>query len=664
LYGSKSAIVISKTISTIRDISGYLTTAEYIMSFGPKSPDITKTNIFRFMKKYDINSYDELLEKSTQDIDWYWNAVNEDLGLRWFGSYDKVVDISPKNSNRDSRWFVNGKCNIIHNAIDRNLKYCPGKIAYIFENENGFVTKVTYEELNMHVNAVAAALKSLGLRKGDVIGIYLPMIPEAIYCILACSKIGAIHNVIFSGFGSYALQSRLTDSNAKILITSNKMIRRGRIIDLENKWLKAVEKSKVTTIISVDGFEPHSDNRLIGYSELLQCTREASCDTEIMDSEDPLFILYTSGTTGIPKGTVHVHGGFMVVSAQQTAYTIDMTKRDVLFWYADIGWITCQTWVIYGSPIVGGTAVIYDGVLTYPTPYKWCELIDKHRVSIFGIAPTAIRQFMREDKFVNNFAFSSLRILTTTGEPIDEKTWLWYRKNVGKDSCSIINLSGGTEIGGAIVSSSMFMPDRPCSVGKPLPGFDAAVLDEFGNDTNQGCLVIRKPWPSMTRGILNDNKRFIDTYWSKYPNIWHHGDIVYIDTDGFWYILGRDDDVIKVSGHRIGSFEIENAIMRHNAVSECIVTAVPDDISGQSILAYVILKNRTSDQSLLRNEIISQVENTIGKFACPRFVKFVEDFPRTKTGKLLRRIVKLKMNGDLNSQDLASVDNPESIIEL
>jgi acetyl-CoA synthetase len=248
---------------------------------------------------------------------------------------------------------VNGKCNIINNAIDRNLKYCTGKIAYILENEDGFVTKVTYEQLNMHVNAIAAALKSFGLRKGDVIGIYLPMIPEAIYCILACSKIGAIHTVIFSGFGSYALQSRLTDSNAKILITSNKMIRRGRIIDLENTWLKAVEKSKVTTIISVDGFEPHSDNRLIGYSELLQCTRETSCDTEIMDSEDPLFILYTSGTTGIPKGTVHVHGGFMVVSAQQTAYTIDMTKRDVLFWYADIGWITCQTWVIYGSPIVG-----------------------------------------------------------------------------------------------------------------------------------------------------------------------------------------------------------------------------------------------------------------------------------------------------------------------
>jgi acetyl-CoA synthetase len=634
------------------------------MNHESTSPDYSKTNIFRFMKKHGINSYDQLLKKSTQDIEWYWNAVIEDLDLRWYSSYDKVIGTGTCGGNMDSRWFVNGKCNIVDNAIDKNLEQCSNKIAYIFENEDGLVTKVTYEELNRNVNTVAACMKSLGIGKGDVVGIYLPMIPEAIYCILACSKIGAIHTVVFSGFGSYALESRLSDSNAKILITSNKMSRRGRIIDLESTWMKAVEKLKVRSIISIGGFEPHSDNRLIGYTELLQSASETSTDTEIMDSEDPLFILYTSGTTGMPKGTIHVHGGFMVVSAQQTAYTIDMMKRDILFWYADIGWITCQTWVIYGNLLVGGTAVIYDGVLTYPTSHKWCELIDKHRVSIFGVAPTAIRQFMRNDKLIKNYAFRSLRLLTTTGEPIDEKSWSWYRKNVGKDACPIINLSGGTEIGGAILSSSMLLPDRQCSVGKPLPGFDAAVYDEFGSDTNHGYLVIRKPWPSMTRSILNDYKRFIDTYWAKYPNIWHHGDIVHIDKDGFWYILGRDDDVIKVSGHRIGTFEIENAIMRHYAVSECIVIARPDDISGQSLLAYVIPKDRTIDHDILKNEIILQVENTIGKFACPRSIKFVEDFPRTKSGKLLRRIVKSKINNNLNPQDLTSVDNPESVNEL
>jgi acetyl-CoA synthetase len=634
------------------------------MNYVPLSSDYSKTNIFRFMKKYGINSYDELLKKSTQDIEWYWNAVVEDLDLKWYDRYVKVVDISAANGNHDSRWFVNGKCNIVDNAINRNLKHCPNKVAYIFENEEGIVTKVTYKELDRRVNAVAVALRSLGIRKGDVVGIYLPMIPEAIYCILACSKIGAVHTVVFSGFGSTALESRLNDSNAKILITTNNMTRRGKIIDLESTWVKAVEKLEINSIISIGGFRANGDNRLTRYAELLQSTGETIADTEIMNSEDPLFILYTSGTSGMPKGTVHVHGGFMVVSAQQTAYTIDMTKRDILFWYADIGWITCQTWVIYGSPLVGGTSIIYDGVLTYPTPHKWCELIDKHRISIFGVAPTAIRQFMRHDKFVKKYAFSSLRLLTTTGEPIDEKTWSWYRRNVGKESCPIINLSGGTEIGGAIVSSSVLMPDRPCSVGKPLPGFDAAVLDELGNDTNQGSLVIRKPWPSMTRGILNDNKRFIDTYWTKYSNIWYHGDIVHIDKDGFWYILGRDDDVIKVSGHRIGSFEIENAIMRHNAVSECMVIARPDDISGQSILAYVIPKDRAIDHNLLKSEIIMQVKNNIGKFACPKTIKFVEDFPRTKTGKLLRRIVKLKINGELSPHDLASVDNPESINDL
>jgi acetyl-CoA synthetase len=596
----------------------------------------TENNISRFMKKYDINNYDSLLKKSTENIEWYWDAVNEDLHLKWFNKYDKVIENQSDSGFINSRWFVNGKCNIISNVIDKNLIHNSTGIAYIFEDEGGNVTRISFDDLDKQVNRVAAALLSIGVKKGDVIGIYLPMIPEAIFSILACSKIGAIHTTIFSGYGSRAVHSRLVDSNAKILITNNKMNRKGKPIDLQQIWYKAVEDSKISKVITIDESEPHSSNILLGYRELLESLTDTFCETQMMDSEDPLFILYTSGTTGAPKGTIHVHGGFMVVAAQQTAYTIDMTARDILFWYADIGWITGQTWVVYGAPIVGGTAVIYNGALTYPKPYTWCDLISRHEVSIFGASPTAIRSLSNDD-YVKNYEFPSLRTLTVTGEPMNKNAYFWYDEFVGRGRCPIINLSGGTEIGGAIVSTSPHFSSKPCSVGKPLPGFDATVFDDSGNETSDGYLVIRKPWPSMTRGILNNSQKFIDTYWSKYRNIWYHGDLVEVDSDGYWYITGRADDLIKVSGHRIGPAELEDAIMTHKAVMECLVVGLPDRVTGQAIFAFVVLKKKNVDRSKISQEITKHVVSQIGKFACPKNIRFVKDLPKTNTGKLLRR---------------------------
>jgi len=607
----------------------------------------SETNIGRFMKKYGIHSYDALLRKSLENIEWYWDAVNKDLQLKWFQKYDRVVETGTNSEFKNSRWFINGKCNIISNVIDKNLANRADQIAYIFENELGIVTRVTFKELDNQVNRVATAFKSVGVNRGDVVGIYLPMTPEAIFSILACSKIGAVHSTIFSGFGSHALHERLKGSNTKLLVTSNKMIRKGKQFDLEHNWGKAIEKTSISKVIVVGEPNVKSNNMLVGYNTLLESLSETRCETAVMDSEDPLLILYTSGTTGRPKGTIHVHGGFMIVSAQQTAYVIDMTERDILFWYADIGWITGQTWVVYGSPIVGGTALIYDGALTFPNPYIWCELISKHKVSIFGAAPTAIRHFMNNDELVNNYDLTCLRTLTITGEPIDHKAWQWYDLNVGKLCCPIINLSGGTEIGGAILSSSPLFPPKPCSVGKPLPGFDAAVLDESGNDVNDGYLVIKKPWPSMTRGILNDEQRFIENYWSKYKNCWYHGDIVHIDCDGYWYISGRADDMIKVSGHRIGTAEIEDIIMAHKMVLECLVVGVPDNIEGQAILAYVVLKNNKVNVTTVMQEIVGQVENMLGKFCRPKLVRFVKVLPRTNTGKLLRRRIRSKFDSNL-----------------
>ncbi len=628
------------------------------------------------MRKHGIADYIRLVQKSNENIEWYWNAVNEDLNLEWFKKYDQIFDSS--NGIPWTRWFINGKCNIMSNVIDRHAKNQPDKIAYIFENEKGDIRKISYRQLAYEVNLVACSLLDAGIKKGDVIAVYLPMVPEAFFSIFACSKIGAVHTTIFSGYGSKALHLRLKSSNAKMLITSYKMYRRSCIINLKSQWLPAARDTNISKIIVVGEEEGKEDagqdlfnNKIISYKEFVANAKSnrKQCNTEIMNSEDPLFILYTSGTTGVPKGTIQVHGGFTLVAAQQTSFLIDMKPNDILFWYADIGWITGQTWVVYGSPLIGGTALIYEGVLDYPKPDTWCNLIDKHKVTIFGTSPTAIRIFIKSNLSISNYDFQSLRILTVTGEPITKNAWIWYFENVGKKRCPIINLSGGTEIGGAIVSALPVMSLKPCTVGCPIPGFDADVFDDEGKHTNKGYLVIKKPWPSMTRGILNDGSRFIETYWSKYKDVWYHGDLVFVDCDGLWYMQGRTDDVIKVAGHRIGSAEIEAAITSHPAVAEAVAIGMPDEVKGETIAVYAILNNKSlawnvANSDIIRNEIIEKVEDSVGKFACPTLVKFVNDLPKTRTGKLLRRLIRAKMSNSTEQEDLTTIENPTSLNDI
>ncbi|MBV9177682.1 MAG: AMP-binding protein [Nitrososphaeraceae archaeon] len=622
------------------------------------------------MIKHGITDYSCLLKKSNENIEWYWNTISDDLNLEWYRKYDRVFDSS--NGMPWTRWFINGKCNIIANVIDKHAKNQPDNIAYIFENESGNTRKVSYRELGAEVKVVACALRNRGIKKGDVVAIYLPMIPEALFSIFACSKIGAVHTTIFSGLSGQALQSRLRDSNAKMLITAYKMHRRSNEINLKSQWMHATKNTNISTIIVVGENDDREDdcnnNKIISYKEFVKESRSKGerCDTEIMDSEDPLFILYTSGTTGEPKGTIQVHGGFTVVAAQQTAYLIDMKPTDTLFWYADIGWITGQTWTIYGCPIVGGSALIYDGALDYPTPDTWCKLIDRHKITIFGAPPTAIRIFIKNNISIKKYNFSSLRILAMTGEPINKEAWIWYFENVGRKRCPIINLSGGTEIGGAIVSALPIMSLKPCTVGYPIPGFDVDVFDDSGRHTNKGYLVIKKPWPSMTRGILNDQGRFIETYWSKYHDIWNHGDLVFVDSDGLWYIQGRTDDIIKVSGHRIGPAEVEAAITSHPAIAEVAVIGIPDKIKGEAIAIYATLKTKqpsvdSINKDILKNEIIKTVEGTIGRFARPKQIKFVADLPKTRTGKLVRRLIRAKVSNTIKDQDITMIENPASL---
>ena len=614
----------------------------------PSAGQMARSNIARFMRKHSISSWRQLVARANRGIEWYWNAVNEDLGIEWFRKYDRVYDSGA--GIPWTKWFVNGKCNIVANAIDRHAKKHPDKVAYIFANEHGS-RKITYRQLDEQVSKLAGALSAAGIKKGDVIAIYLPMIPEAFYAIFACSKIGAVHTTIFSGFSTDALHSRLVDSNAKLLITTHTGRRRGKEIDFAGQWHKAVRSTNISRIVTVDG----------NYGDLIKNADRGK--TQVMDSEDPLFILYTSGTTGDPKGTLQVHGGFMVVAAQQAAYLIDMSPEDVLFWYADIGWITGQVWVAYGSPILGGTALVYDDVLDYPTADMWCRLIEDYKVSIFGAAPTAIRLFMKKNVQTSGYNFQSLRILAATGEPINVEAWTWYFEKVGKRRCPVINLSGGTEIGGAILSALPVMRLKPCTVGCPVPGFDADIFDEAGNSTNEGYLVIKKPWPSMTRGLLNNAGRFLETYWSKYEDIWYHGDIVRVNSNGLWYIRGRADDVIKVSGHRIGAAEIEATAASHPAVAEVVAVGRPDEVKGEVVVVCIVVKDEyKADSCILSDEIIERVEESIGRFARPQEVRIVAELPKTRTGKLVRRLVKAKIaGGNIDDQELSIAENPWSL---
>jgi acetyl-CoA synthetase len=599
------------------------------------------------MNKHSISSWHQLIEKANSDIEWYWNAVIEDLDIEWYRKYDRTYDSAA--GIPWTKWFVNGKCNIIVNAIDRHVKKQPDKVAYIFANEHGS-RKITYRELDEQVSRLAGALAAAGVKKGDVIAIYLPNIPEAFYALFACSKIGAVHTTIFSGFSANALHSRLVNSKAKLLITTDTSWRRGEEINLATQWQKAVQYTNVSRVLTVGG----------NYNDFIR--HATSVKTEVMDSEDPLFILYTSGTTGDPKGTLQVHGGFTVVAAQQSAYLIDMKSEDVLFWYADIGWITGQVWVVYGSAIIGGTALVYDDALDYPTADTWCRLIEDHKVSIFGAAPTAIRLFMKNNVRASRYDFQSLRILTATGEPINAEAWSWYFENVGKKRCPVINLSGGTEIGGAILSVLPVMPLKPCTVGCPIPGFDADVFDDAAERVSEGYLVIKKPWPSMTRGLLDNPGRFIETYWSKYRGVWYHGDIVFVNSDGLWFIQGRADDVIKVAGHRIGAAEVEAAVVSHPAVAEAIAVGRPDELKGEAVIVCIVVKDGYKGDSVNVEEIIKRVEESIGRFARPQEVRIVSELPKTRTGKLVRRLVKAKIAGsELADLDLSTIENPWSI---
>jgi len=616
------------------------------------------------MQKHNISSLEELSKKANDDLGWFWKSVDEDIGIIWDTPYTETLDVS--EGIAWSKWFVNGKTNIYKSSVEKFAKQNPQKIAYHFVSEDGKTSKISYSELDSKVSKLANGLKSLGVKKGDVIAIYLPMIEEAILAILAASKIGAIQTVIFSGYSSESLQIRLQDCKAKVLFVSDGFYRKGKPVSQKKTTEIAIKDSVVekTIVVSYKGIDDYEESEKIIFYNKLVSSQNNICDTEILDSEDPLFILYTSGTTGKPKGVIHTHGGFSVFAGHQAAYLIDMNQNDTLFWPADIGWITGLVWNVYGLLIIGASAVIYDGALDFPTIDRIWKMLSDYQATIFGISPTAVRLFKKNNvEPLKSHSLDKIKNIPTTGEPLDEDSWWWLFDKVGNKKIPIMNLSGGTEIGGAMLSVFPGMKLKPSTVGIPVPGMNLDVFDDDGTSVQKqnGYLVIKSPWPAMTRGLLNDNARYLETYWSRFENIWFHGDYVYVDDDNLWYMRGRSDDVINISGHRMSTAEIEHTVISHKKISDAASIAIPDDITGEAIVVFFVTDDKS--QTNLESEISDHISEKIGKVARPKLVFQLSDLPKTRTGKIMRRLLKSKLLGkDLG--DLSSLENPNVLDEI
>lgn len=628
----------------------------------PTNKHLTQSNIARFMKNHGIKGYEELLKRSSSDISWFWDSCLKDLNIEWQKPYSKTVE----GGLPFASWFIDGKLNIVHNCLDKHQKTdIREKTAFIWEGDCGAVKKVSYGELFEQVNRFASGLKSLGVEKGDCVGLYMPMIPEMIVAFFAALKIGAVVIPIFSGFGPEPTAVRLDDAKAKVLITADGGLRRGKKIKIKKLADEALKKvpSIKNVVVAKRLFEevPWTDGRDIWFDDLLE-KGSPSTPTEVLDAEDRSMIIYTSGTTGKPKGTVHTHAGALAQMVKEVAYYMDCKKEDTFFWVTDIGWMM-GPWEIIGTTALGATFVIFEGAPNYPKPDRLWNMVEKHKVTILGVSPTAIRLLKKEDQsYVTNHDFSPLRILGSTGEPWDPESYMWFFEQIGKKQCPIINISGGTEIVGCHLSPLPICELKPCTLRGPGLGMDVDVFNEEGKSVRDevGYLVCKKPAPSMTKGFLNDKQRYLDTYFAKWPKIWNHGDWAYVDKDGFWFLRGRADDVIKVAGHRTGPAEIESALMDYPAVAECAAIGVPHEIKGESIICFVVLKEGNDPSEEMKKELKIKVGSKLGKTLTPEEIKFVKALPKTRSAKIVRGAIKKKYLGQPLG-DLSSIENPDAL---
>ncbi|ODS36494.1 MAG: acetate--CoA ligase, partial [Candidatus Altiarchaeales archaeon WOR_SM1_86-2] len=595
------------------------------------------------IERANVKDWNGELEKG-RDIERYWGKKAGNF--EWFEKWDKVLDDTGKPFYK---WFVGGKTNITYNAVDRWVN-TPRRdqVAVLYVNERGDEKKFTYHELYGEVNRMANALKRLGVEKGDRVAMYLPMCPELVVSMLACAKIGAVHSVVYAGFSEGALAGRINDAEAKVLITADGTARRGRIIDLKKVSDKAVLRCptvEMTVVVKHMGNPvkmPGSDGKEVLYDELIKDESE-ECEAEVMDAEDPLYILYTSGSTGKPKGVLHTNGGYMVGTATTLGDVFDIHDGDIWWCTADIGWVTGHSYIVYGPLLLGTTTIVFEGAPDYPDPGVWWSVVEKYGVTQFYTAPTAIRHLMRfGEEYPNRYDLSTLRILGTVGEPINPEAWMWYYKNVGKEKLPVIDTWWQTETGTFMISPMPTTPLKPGSATKPLPGIEAEVVDKEGNPVpvgNGGHLIIKTPWPAMLRTIYKNPDRYISTYWTVVPgDVYCAGDVARIDEDGYFWIQGRSDDVLKIAGHRLGTSEVESAFVSHNAVAEAAVIGKPDPIKGEVIKAFIILKHGYELTGELMKELKQQVRGELGPIAVIGEMVQVNTLPKTRSGKIMRRV--------------------------
>ncbi len=606
-------------------------------------------------------------KSAASDFISFWDQQAKNLS--WFSPWSKTLDWNPPFG----RWFIGGTLNASYNALDIHQKSRAEKPAILWEGENGDSRILTYKELLDEVNKLSNALKSLGLEKGDRVTIYLPMVPELPISMLACSRIGAIHTVVFSGFSSGALKDRIDDSKSKIVITADGGYRRGMIVKLKevvDEAIKGLDFVQNVIVIKRAKIEITRNQKDKLWDELME-NSSTQCEPERLDSTHPLYILYTSGTTGKPKGVLHGTGGYLTHLYSTFKWAFDIKNSDIFFCTADIGWVTGHSYVVYAPLLHGATEVMYEGAPDFPDTSRMWSIIQKYKVTIFYTTPTALRMFIRYgDAIPNSFDLSSLRLLGTVGEPINPEVWKWYFKTIGKEKCPIVDTWWQTETGGMILSplpGLETIPLKPGSATLPIPGTDLAVVDENGKEVDantKGYLVIRKPWPGMLLTLWGDDEKYASVYWSKFKNMYYSGDYAIKDQDGYFWILGRADDVLKVAGHRIGTAELESSIISHNDVAEAAVCGIPHDIKGEVIIAFVVLKQGVNkDKETLKKEITEVVRNGLGPIATPEDLYFVSKLPKTRSGKIMRRLLKSIAKND-KIGDISTLEDGAAVSEV
>ena len=627
---------------------------------------IAQSNLQRFVNKHGLGSYDELMQRSTTDIAWFWDTVLRDLDIQFYKPYSSVVDLS--EGKPWARWCVDGEMNVIHNMLDKYTGTpTDEKIAIKSETEDGTTRTLSYRKLREEVNKMAGALRSLGLGKGDAIGVFMPMVPEIVIAMLAIIKIGGVFLPLFSGFGASAIVSRLRDADAKALFTAAGTYRRGKFCAM--KPIADEAGSQIPTmqhllVLNQAGEWLLENLKTSSPPRGLNCSFDEE-PTERTSAEDPIMIIYTSGTTGKPKGAVHTHCGFPIKAAQDMWQGLDLHPDETLFWMTDMGWMM-GPWEVFGVLLLGATMMLYDGAPDFPGPDCVWSLVDRHKVTALGVSPTLIRALRRHgDEIVHRHDLSSLRKFASTGEPWNPDPWMWLFQNVGCEKLPIINYSGGTEISGGIVMGNVLTPMKPCAFSGPLPGMAADVVDEDGKSVRGkvGELVIREPWIGMTRGFWRDRERYIDAYWSRWPDTWVHGDWAAIDEDGLWYILGRSDDTIKIAGKRVGPAEVESILVAHPQISEAAAVGVPDPIKGEALVCFCVLRKGVNGDINLAAELRGNVARDLGKALAPHDVLFVGDIPKTRNAKVMRRVVRAAYLGE-KLGDTSALENPASLEEI